>query len=420
MGKGSLQTLYKTCEKEASFILLCLVVVLLFAGAGYAYYLDDILRYWDEEHYLLLAQNLRKGIYSFNGTDPTAFQPPGYPLALYILSWISENLIFLRFANFIFLCGAILLLFWMLKKEEGRFAAVTGAVIASVYPLFFYSAGTFYPQILASALFMLTLSMILSSSRYDWKGELAIGIVLGFLFLVVPSFLLYLPLWGAYPWFTKRVKRWRAAALLLVASFAIVGCWTARNALTFERFVLISSNSGINLLLGNSDATTPEAGVNANLDTFVHTGEKMNEFDQDDYYKKEAYRWIWANPLRAFQLYLLKGLNFFNFKNELASKSEESILKDALSFLSYYPVLLLALLRLAMAWKYPLSSFEWYLALFLLASPFLQAIFFTRIRFRIPFDFLAIYFAACSLQLFIGRSVGNGTEEPGHDAEERS
>lgn len=400
---GSFQSRLKTGKKEASFILLCALLLLLFAGAAYVVFLGNDLRFWDEGHYLTLSKNLHQGIYSFNGVTPTAFQPPGYPFTLYLLSWISSSLLFLRFANFIFLSCAVALLYWILKKETDALTALIGALIAAAYPLFFYTAGTFYPQILSSALFLLALALILSLSRPNWKKEIAVGLTLGMLVLTVPSFLLYLPLWIAYPWFGKNPKKWRAATLLLIGFSVIAGSWITRNAIAFDRFVLVSSNSGINLLLGNSHHTTALSGVNANLDAFLAVGGKMNEFEQDAYYRQEAIRWVKDNPFQALQLYLKKSLNFFNFQNDLASKEEKSWGKDVLSFISFYPFLLLALGRLFVSARYPLKPFEWFLALFLLASPFLQAIFFTRIRFRIPFDFIIIYFAASSLSLMIER-----------------
>src|SRR5690606_17059191 len=122
------------------------------------------------------AKNLHDGIYSFNGIDSTAFQPPGYPFLLYGLFWVSSHITFLRFANFFFLSCAIACLFWMLKKEEGGLVALLSAALAAIYPLFFYTAGTFFPQMLASMLFLSILALILS--EYDgWKKEFAIGLL---------------------------------------------------------------------------------------------------------------------------------------------------------------------------------------------------------------------------------------------------
>lgn len=402
MRKVSFDTFIKQAKEESTFLLICILLVLLIAGACYVIFLGQSIRYWDEEHYLLLAKNLHQGKYSFNGKDLTAFQPPGYPFVLYVLSSISSRLVFMRFANYVFLSGSIVCLFWMLKNQEGRLAALIGAILAAAYPLFFYTASTFYPQTFSTLLFLLILVLILYE-RGGWKLELSVGVLLGVLVLTIPAFLLYFPLWILYPWFLKKIRKLRACILLLVGCCIVVGSWTVRNAVDFDRFVLISSNSGINLLLGNSKYTTPESGVNANLMNFLAVGEKMNEFDQDAYYQQAALLWIQENPLEALELYLLKVLNFFNFKNQLAMKSEESTVKDVISFFSYYPLLLLASMRFLLVRKYPLSSFEWYLALIFICSPFLQAIFFTRIRFRVPIDMLMIYFCAATIGIFIKR-----------------
>lgn len=397
---GYLRWLKSLNDQKARFFLLVLLATLLFAGALYCLFLHNALRYWDEEHYLLLTLNLHKGIYSFNGITPTAFQPPGYPFFLYVLSLISYKLVLFRFANYLLLAGTIFLLFKMSQKEAGVLAAGIAALMAAAYPLFFYAAGTFYPQILSSALFLLILFLI-QNAKNTWQHALSIGVVSGVLILVSPSFMLYLPLLMLYPWLLQFSHKLKPIAFFLLGCVAIVGTWTVRNEITFQRFVLVSSNTGVNLLLGNSAYVTPESGVNANVDKFAAVGEKMNEFEQDAYYQHEAFRWIRSHPLSALKLYFLKSINFFNFKNEFASKTETSSFKDIVSFISYYPLLLLAIGRLCLYKKNPLTLFEKYLLLIFLCSPFLQAIFFTRIRFRIPLDFLMIYFSATGLQLLI-------------------
>lgn len=389
------------CERKSTG---CLVLILLLAGIAGALYtanLGNSLRYWDEEHYLLLAQNLHKGIYSFNGQDPTAFQPPGYPFFLYFWSFVSHDLSFLRFLNFICLAISIGLLFSLLKKYAGRLAAVIGACLAAIYPLFFYTASTFYPQTLAAALLLLFFYIALIKPPRGPAGEVGIGLIVGSLLLVVPSFLSFLPLFLLYPWFTKNADRLRASCCLLLGCAAVVSCWTIRNALTFDRYVLISTNSGVNLLLGNAETTKFDSGVNTNLDRYLKRAGQMDEFERDKYFQEEALAWIQSHPKKALKLYALKVLNYFNYTNNFASKAEKTAARDFLSFVFYYPLLLLAAARLLFIKKHPLHRAEWLLLACLFIAPFLQAIFFTRIRFRLPFDFLMIYFAACTLSFLL-------------------
>lgn len=391
----------KSIEKNVNYFFACLLIGTFLAGLIYVFLLNDTLRYWDEEHYLLLAKHLQGGTYSFDGIHPTAFQPPGFPFFLYLFSWISSEIIFLRFINFLCLLGAISLLYFLLKNEENCIAALCGAIIASAYPLFFYSAGTFYPQILTSMIFLGMLLCMSMQTIPSLIWEIFTGILMGLLILTSPSFLAYIPFLIMYPWFLLRPKRLRAASILLISATLMVGCWTMRNAYVFGHFIPVSTNSGINFLLGNSEGTTPNRGVNADLKAYLLNGEKLNEYEQDQYYKHQAYQWIKNNPKDALKLYLLKFINFFNFRNELATVKEQSEFKDILLFITYYPLLLLALLRLAWYKRYPLQLFEKLLALLFMISPFLQAIFFTRIRFRIPIDFLTIYFAASVLSIFL-------------------
>jgi hypothetical protein len=58
--------------------------------------------------------------------------------------------------------------------------------------------------------------------------------------------------------------------------------------------------------------------------------------------------------------------------------------------LTYYPLLLLALVRLAAFRRYPLERAESLIYLLYFVNAIVSAVFFTRLRFRIPFDFVLI------------------------------
>jgi hypothetical protein len=59
-------------------------------------------------------------------------------------------------------------------------------------------------------------------------------------------------------------------------------------------------------------------------------------------------------------------------------------------FLTYYPLLALSLVRCALWRRYPFSSAELLLYALYFGNALLSALFFTRIRFRIPFDAVLI------------------------------
>ena len=98
---------------------------------------------------------------------------------------------------------------------------------------------------------------------------------------------------------------------------------------------------GVNFLLGNSENTKPNDGRNTDISQYERYTENLSEIEANDYYFKKAYEWISVNTSDAIELYLLKVVNYFNYSNELATKSEKNTLFDIIMFISYYFILLI-------------------------------------------------------------------------------
>ncbi len=300
----------------------------------------------------------------------------------------------------------------MLKYRSPLTAIIT-VTICLLYPLFFYTAGTFFPQTLETALLIGSIFLVAYPNHQNWAYSLTAGILYGLLILTVPLFLAYYPLFILYPLFFdsfKKISTWKAISYFTLGCLLVLGPWTARNAWTFKDFIPISTNGGINLLLGNSHNTRPTAGVNTDISLYQVTLPALNETERDRFYRKQAIDWMTAHPHDALKLYVMKVINFFNYTNELAIKNENSEFRDLLSFLTFYPLLLLAAARVALWKRYPLSQLEKFLLLLLIASPFIQAIFFTRVRFRVPFDFLMIMMGSSAVALFWDSYAKKGSQ----------
>ena len=124
----------------------------------------------------------------------------------------------------------------------------------------------------------------------------------------------------------------------------------------------------------------------------------LNEAEVDKYYREKALEYILNNREHSFIMYLRKVINYFNFENELYTKSESSNLKNIVMLISYGFLLLLLLARLILIKKVKITNLEKLILLIYFSNTFFSAIFFTRIRFRIPFDILLII--ALSIFLF--------------------
>ncbi len=118
-----------------------------------------------------------------------------------------------------------------------------------------------------------------------------------------------------------------------------------------------------------------------------------------------------AHPGRATVLYFEKAANFFNVYNAYAPESRAEVTPWRQAVLGACYGLLLALLawRLLEMKRFPLTTTErLFLAIYIL-SAFTQAIFFTRIRLRLPYDFHIVYIIAAHLARRIAVWQGDAT-----------
>ena len=372
----------------------------LLAGIIYSCVLPAIGRFPDERDYLALTGHLLSGPgFSLDGAHLTAIRPPGFAFFLFLF---GDSIIAARIAQIILIGAGILLLARLFPEKNRDSAVLFTTLTVAIYPLFFYTGTTLYPQTLAGFLFVLTLSLLLRGPRNLTMIAL-IGLIYGFLILVVPTFLLTLfVLLGAGIW--VGIMRWHEAVIFTAAAAVIVLTWTVRNYIEFRQFVPVASYSGAQLLIGNSENTIAYGG-SGNIDTTHYHDEAqargLDEFQADHFYQQAALTWIEDHPARAFVLYLEKAANFFNVYNEYApeSRGEVTAWRQAVLGACYGALLLLLLWRLAESGKYPLSSSEkLFLAIYIL-SAFTQAIFFTRIRLRLPYDYLIVAIIAEHLAL---------------------
>ena len=170
-----------------------------------------------------------------------------------------------------------------------------------------------------------------------------------------------------------------------------------RNYRTYDSFVFVSSNGGLNLLLGNSDATPPNAGSTVDVSAYAPASEDLNEVELDRHYAREAGAYMRERPVQVLGMYLLKFLNYFNYKNTMATTAETSRWREWIMLLTYWPLLVVGGARLLLRRKFPLSYFEQCACLLYVVNGAFAAIFFTRIRYRVPFDMLLIALAAAIL-----------------------
>ncbi len=288
----------------------------------------------------------------------------------------------------------------MLQGRYSHLTGLVGVILLAAYPVVFYTAGTLYPQTIASLFLILTIYLYSGEPFRQWK-IISGGVLAGLLILTVPTFIFLVAILAIWSLIYQRDRFVHRILFMLIPAFLIVGGWSLRNFAVLHDFVFVSTNSGENLLLGNSENTTPNGGRTIDFSNYEKQAAGLNEVQRDQYFRDQAIRYIGAHKLESMKMYGLKFLNFFNYRNELVTNSEANKASDLLLLFTYGPLLCLAFIRVILAKFIPLTPFEVLLILVYLAGAAVSAIFFTRIRFRIPFDAMLIMLVA----IFISKLI---------------
>lgn len=378
-----------TLETRATLLARLGAALIVLVGVGYSLLLGDALRYADERHYMQIAGNLlNDGEFAVTPGEPTAYRPPLYPMLLAAFGGPHAPTVALRVLNFVLLALSALAIS-SLASAAGRPAAAAGApFVVLAYPLLTYTAGTFYPQTLAGFL-LCAFVWLLAGPRLSRRRNVAAGAVLGLLILTVPLCLLLVPvliLWSAV------ARRPGVSQMLLVCAIAglVTTPWLARNYAVFGEFPVLGTNAGSNLLLGNSENTTPNSGVQADISRYREQARGLDEVERNRYLMRAAVDYMLANPGRSAALYTGKLANWFNVNPNLATSGQQNAAQIVVLAVSYGALLALVVLRLGLARRHPMRPEEALTLLLYVAAAAAYALFFTRIRFRVPFDLLLV------------------------------
>ncbi len=390
LNKTPLSTLMELLERRTRSTWVLLAVTMTFLGLSYSIILGPELPYPDENEYYQIAGHILAGQgFSLDGVTPTAYRPPGYPIFLLLPLSIDDSVYTARLLNFMLLIASMGLLHALVRRYASVQAAWFTVLLILLYPVLFYTAGTLYPQTLA--LFLITLiSWVVLARDESWLMTVATGTLLGFLTLVSPTCLFLLPIvFIAAPVFGG--WRWRSSVLAGLCAVAVIGSWSVRNQLVLGEPIFISTN--ISSILEST--YLPEMAKDSATDLrAAPDGPAPEARDTQAGKLLQTLRSLMRNPGDYFG----KLVNFFHFHNQMVVATEQSLLKDIVMFISYYSILALAAGRFLLRARIPLSRLDWWIALIYVSAAGFQALAYTRIRYRLPMDFLMAGMAGVTLQ----------------------
>ena len=297
---------------------LWLIAALFILPRGAAILLD-VTPTSDADWYYWQAQNLAAGKGYIGGTGaPTAFWPPGWPMALSLafrlggVSTLAVGLFNLAAAAL----GAVIV-----HDLARRLFPEPGSGRLAVLLLALYPNNALYVPLALTEAFYTTLLLAgcwLLVARPAWTGLVAAGLVFGFATLVKAQTLVVVPLVFAIALLREGGLRQRLvpmagrAALVLAVAAMVVAPWTLRNHRALGVWVMVSSNGGYTLLTGNNDSArggyTPEDPVVRALDA---RKAELGELAHDAEAKRLGAEWIKAHPARFAALVPLKFLRLW-------------------------------------------------------------------------------------------------------------
>lgn len=366
--------------------------------------------YQDERDYVALSTNLvQRHQFTLDGVNPTASRPPGYIWFLALPQFFGASNTTLRLFNASALILTQLFLFLLVRKVSSGAVAAIAVLLTLAYPVLFYTATVLFPQTLGAALLLCGIWLLLDKEPLTTRKAICAGIVWAALILTIPTFLILTGVFTA--WLFWRRRDFRRVALPFAATMVILlAGWSVRNYIAFRTPVFIATNGGVNLLLGNSENVTADSGSSADISRYTVKGHQMTEPERNKYYSDSAKEWVKEHPAQAARLYGAKLLHYFwpvdkttADDRSTALSSESQSWREVIMMVTYWPLLLLFLVRIVASRKFPMSQIEICFVGLYFVNAFFAAVFFPRVRFRLPMDWLLFVIGAGMIYLIAAR-----------------
>ena len=269
----------------------------------------------------LVAKNIVAGLgYVFEYPLTGKVLPSCYVTPLYV--YLQVPFLFLglgergiQVMNLLFLQAACFVLYRFFRRFTTRSVALLIFTALSFYIPFWILSYTLDPNSLNVLLLALTVDrLFVLSTLPSMRGWILLGVLIGLQLLLRPDILIGGAFFAAWLLFWNRSEpSWKGIGIAALVSFLVVAPWTLRNYLTFDKFVLVSANSGMNLYEGNNFVATGEFRANAPTEEskreFAEISAYQNTHDAIDLDKYRfglAEQWIINHPGEAFMLDLKK------------------------------------------------------------------------------------------------------------------
>lgn len=433
-------------DHRTGWTVFAIAVVLRLA---WAVHLPNHLSALDEIDFHDTARHIADG----DGFVSRSFRAnPTLPFYLAVLfKTVGENYVVGRIGQCVIGAGSCLMIWRTAAQLAGRKAGVIAGILVALYPAHAVVSSLFYVDCLLN--FFLSLSIYLAVRVVGDRRPISkvagiallTGIALGLTALTRPIFMLGIPCVMA-GWLYASLSTWRRqlrlCVLLALGSAMTILPWTVRNYRHYHRTILISTGFGTKLWQGNNELADGSAfdrelywnawdqagfinshnwsdrlallepdeqnAINAKY-AAVETTVKSRlaalnaagyvddrELATDEVLKPIAVSWMMHHPFLATGLFFKKFIPLYSACSDTISDSEKiSGVKRVIAGITFYPMLLLAVMGAALTWRDRAKFASLYLLIAAVTGAY--CVLNTCTRFRWPLDPYLIIFASIAL-----------------------
>jgi hypothetical protein len=312
--------------------------------------------------------------YSVNGT-PTAFWPVGYPVFLGLLFvFTGPSVVAAQVLNLFF----SLLVLWLSYQIAARLFSVRVArvllILLSLYPNQIMYCALVSGELLFLALLLLASWIVIQAPTRLYRAALLAGLLLGLACYIKPQAVLVPVLFLVLhrDKGIKRSKRLISIFLALTAEAVILSPWIVRNYQVFGHFVFVSTNSGINLWMGNNP--TANGAYRSIPESLKEEMQSFSEYERDQKFRALAVEFIKENPQKVMRLWGSKLIKLYYGDNdgvfwiEAGSVSQEAQYRTFLyvlrSIARVYYIFMVGLFFLAILYRRPMPAWVFWMVVY--------------------------------------------------------
>ena len=318
-----------------------LLVLILFIAATASALLflycpnDPNARLSDPTNYNQLAENLvRFHIYGGNNTEAiensaSAYRPPGYPMfiaLIYLLNFSEWKIVII--AQVLLFLVSIIMIFGIAKKYFGQKIAYVAVIAYSTNITILLINNSLWTESLTLSLLVISLFFYYYFDDKDKRFRnlnLAIsGLSFSWLILTRPTFLIYLfiLIFLVIFFWLKTRKIHRVLLIFIIWALIPIVVWSIRSSIVAKTPVLVSTNAGVNYMLGNNPYNiNGRAAYYPNQDYLLKNeigGDVAQTENQlNDNNAKAAIKWIFKEPALFFRMAFSKIQYLFALDDDI-------------------------------------------------------------------------------------------------------